>query len=62
MLSPHLTVSELTTAETYWLQIIQQESFPMDVQKLKNGLPLSSCYRFVHIGTKISLCYVLVED
>ena len=27
-LSPHLTVSELSAAEGYWLMIVQSESFP----------------------------------
>jgi len=38
--SPHLTVLELITAESYWLKLIQRESFPLEVEKLKGGFPL----------------------
>lgn len=38
--SPHLTVSELITAETYWLRLIQRESFPLEVENLEGGFPL----------------------
>ena len=38
--SPPLTVSELITAETYWLRLFQRESFPLEVEKLKGEFPL----------------------
>lgn len=39
-LSPHLTVSELSAAEGYWLMIVQRESFPKEVNALKQDQPL----------------------
>ena len=40
-----LTVEDLTTAETYWLLISQQDHFAMeiDVLKRKDAIPDSSC-------------------
>ena len=40
--SPHLTVSELTAAENYWLGVIQRESFPLEFERLKGGISLPS--------------------
>ena len=38
--SPHLTVSELAAAKTYWLRCIRRDCFPLEVGKLKDGSPL----------------------
>lgn len=39
-LSPHLTVTELKSAEDYWLMIVQRESFPKECNALEKGQPL----------------------
>ena len=38
--SPSLTVTELIASENYWLSISQKESFPEELNLLKNKLPL----------------------
>ena len=35
-----LTVTELITAESYWISISRKESFPEELEQLKGGLPL----------------------
>ena len=41
------TVTELSHAENYWLQVAQGESFPEEVSSLKNGRVLSKCSRLL---------------
>ena len=39
--APHLIASELSVAEEYWVAVIQRESFPEEVDALKQGCPIS---------------------
>ena len=45
--SLNLTVSELTTAENYWLRLVQHESFPSEVDNLKRELPILKTSRLL---------------
>ena len=40
-LSPHLMVTELSTAESYWLMVTQRENFPEECNALKCGQSIS---------------------
>ena len=44
---PHLTVTELISAENYWISIVQEECFAEEVELLKTGLPLAKNNRFL---------------
>ena len=46
-LSPHLLVTELSSAENYWLMIAQKESLPSEYSALKNGQPISRSSRLL---------------
>ena len=46
-LSPHLTVPELSSAEDYWLTIVQKESFPKELDALKKGRSLPKTSRLL---------------
>ena len=44
---PHLTVTELISAENYWISIVQGECFAEEIELLKTGLPLPKNNRFL---------------
>ena len=46
-LSPHLLVTELSSAENYWLMVTQKENFPNEYCALKNGQPISRTSRLL---------------
>ena len=46
-LSPHLLVTELSSAENYWLMVTQKENFPNEYSALKNGQPISRTSRLL---------------
>ena len=46
-LSPFLLVTELSSAENYWLMIAQKESLPNEYNALKNGEPISKSSRLL---------------
>ena len=61
-LSPHLLVTELSSAENYWLMVTQKENFPNEYSALKNGQPISRTSRLLLSGTVITHSYALAED
>ena len=69
-LSPHLLVTELSSAENYWLMITQREGLPSEHNALKNGQPISRSSRLlpfrpiwdnnhslIRVGSNSSLSY-----
>jgi hypothetical protein len=44
---PYLTVTELISAENYWISIVQGECFAEEIELLKTGMPLPKNNRFL---------------
>ena len=59
--SPHLTVVELSNAESYWISVVQRESFAEELRMLNANLPLPKSNRLLPLQPLIDQAHSILR-